>query len=141
MSLTAHISSCIWYFTINSENQVVNWSKQNQLDELGVYGQYISVHYYIIQTLATTGYGDMPPKNTTERIMAIILMIFGCLIYSLMVSNLSNLLCYKTEQQINTENMLSRLETINYKSKLPNELYKKVKKYFKFKSTPNLDHK
>ena len=89
----------------------------------------------------TTGYGDKSAVTTTERLLATIIMVVGCLAYSLIVSKLANMLCYKGEEQLKQDRMLSRLDSIRERFNLPRGLYIKVCNYIKYMQRPNLDHR
>jgi hypothetical protein len=48
--------------------------------------------YFTITTIATVGYGDISGKNTTERLVAIIIMILGVVSFSYATGSLSSIL-------------------------------------------------
>ena len=50
------------------------------------------IKFRVLQTSTTVGYGDMGANNDTERLLAIILMLFGVGFYSYTIGNLSSIL-------------------------------------------------
>ena len=48
--------------------------------------------WWAFVTLTTVGYGDIVPRTEAGRIVAVMLMVFGVAVYSLMVANLTHFL-------------------------------------------------
>lgn len=48
--------------------------------------------YFIVQTVATVGYGDVNPTNTKERIFLICLMLIGVVAFSFIAGSLTSIL-------------------------------------------------
>lgn len=48
--------------------------------------------WWAFVTLTTVGYGDIVPKTEAGRIVAVMLMVFGVAVYSLMIANLTHYL-------------------------------------------------
>ena len=48
--------------------------------------------YLSLATLTTTGYGDISPKNTPERMLAIFVFILGALVYGYVTANVSTII-------------------------------------------------
>jgi len=48
--------------------------------------------YFIVQTIATVGYGDVNPTNTKERIFLICLMLIGVVAFSFIAGGLTSIL-------------------------------------------------
>lgn len=46
--------------------------------ELSISAQYVAALYWSVTTTLTVGYGDIVPKSTNERIISIIMILFGC---------------------------------------------------------------
>jgi hypothetical protein len=44
-----------------------------------IYNLYVAANYFSVVTVFTIGYGDIYPTNSTERVFAIVLMLFGIL--------------------------------------------------------------
>ena len=50
---------------------------------------YLACVYYIIATLATVGYGDISADHAQERIVSVIIMLIGTIVFALIISTAS----------------------------------------------------
>jgi hypothetical protein len=48
--------------------------------------------YWVFQTLTTVGFGDIGAGTYTEKVIALIFMIFGAGFYSFTIGNLSSII-------------------------------------------------
>ena len=48
--------------------------------------------YYSLTTLATIGFGDFTPKSVQEKIFGSVVMLFGVVVFSLVMNNLMEIL-------------------------------------------------
>ena len=106
MEYFVHFYSCLWYYIAKFEGfQPDCWVVYHGiLDASNTHKYLMSFYWYnisiiyiyiyinrVLQTVTSVGYGDMNIGNETERILAIILMIFGVGFYSYMIGNLSSI--------------------------------------------------
>lgn len=56
--------------------------------------------YFVVVTLTTVGYGDVVPKTYNERVLALILIIIGILVFSSITAAMSS---YLTDRLVKTE--------------------------------------
>ena len=54
--------------------------------------EYCSSFYFVITTMTTVGYGDMPIGTSTEQLFCICLMMSGVFIFSLVSGSLASIL-------------------------------------------------
>ena len=47
--------------------------------------------YWSITTMATVGYGDIKPQTSSERIVAILIMIVGAGVYAIIINDVGHL--------------------------------------------------
>ncbi len=59
--------------------------------------------WWAIVTLTTVGYGDIVPQTAGGRIVGVLTMIFGIMIYSLLVANLTRYVEQKSQQREGAE--------------------------------------
>jgi hypothetical protein len=71
---------------------------------------YLASIYWVVQTIATVGFGDISAKTTIERLFSIVLMCFGVGFYSYTVSNLSNIMA---TLDINKQKIITNLKEAN----------------------------
>ena len=53
---------------------------------------YITGMYYTVTTITTVGYGDISATTTYERIVAIVFMLVGVILFSFAAGSLSSIL-------------------------------------------------
>jgi CRP-like cAMP-binding protein len=112
--LMIHILACLWifigvYFLYDSYN---NWIMQSNLQDLGSSDLYITGLYWCVTTLATVGYGDIHPFNTTERLYATGVMMIGIFIYSYIIGSLTNLLANLDSRKAKLTKKLETLDNL-----------------------------
>ena len=110
---------------------------------------YIGSYYFIIETLTSTGYGDLTPSCYTEIIFIMFVQLITCGLYAYLLSNILDVLLSKENSssykyrsnQLNLENWI-----IYYLKKLPasskndnlhrNKIWGQIKKYFELYYSP-----
>ena len=115
-----HFYACLWYFVAKFEEfrpecwvvyhgllDAPNITKYLTAFYWYIYYIYIYIFNRVLQTATTVGYGDMSVNNDTERILAILLMIFGVSFYSITIGNLSSILSTmdSKEMKLNVQNI------------------------------------
>ena len=67
-----------------------NWMhKYNHIDQLPWQSQYIYSIYWAVTISTTVGFGDIVVSNEDEALLAVFVMIFGCLILSYNISQVA----------------------------------------------------
>ena len=142
--LTIHIGSCI-LILISSHEKYPNWN-YNTNNFFSNYQQltiYLASIYYILSTIISVGYGDITVVTLSERIYNVILMIFGVVLYSCVLSILSSL--FETwqlaEMEKNKEiNLLNKLSS-NKSYIKSSRLYLQILRYLRHKIKLNSKNK
>jgi CRP-like cAMP-binding protein len=128
--LFTHISTCIWIFL--SRLNYENWVISSGCQDLSDFELYVTSLYFNLTTILTIGYGDILSKSIYERIYNIFLMIVGIFLYSYTITTLSQILAYKDPKTISYYAFLNTLEEIKEAYDIKQDLYERIKKYFKY---------
>ena len=136
--ISIHILSCIFVFI--GYNQYPNWIIHYGLEPKNYNEIYVTSIYFLCLTIFGIGYGDVLSTNLPEKIYNIFLLIIGLMLYSWLVSALS---------QIKDQHELPRLDVISarelqkrftildiIRNEHPNlsfELFHKIQRYLYYK--------
>jgi hypothetical protein len=86
-----HLVACVWW------GGCTVFSKYTWYDDMGIENssagnQYIVALYWTVATITSVGYGDIVPVNTSERILNIIIVLFGASIFGFMIANVTSVM-------------------------------------------------
>ena len=127
-----HIVSCIHIYI--GRQTYPSWIHKNEFQNYSSFILYIISIYYIITTMTTVGYGDIQGDSFLEIIFRLILLAIGIVVYSWLISSISNSINKESFTSINYTNECKVLEEIRItRSKLPYSLYSKIINYLKAK--------
>jgi len=89
ISVFIHITACLW--NALAELQVdMGWQKVDELEDESVFDRYISSLYFGLTVLLTIGFGNIHPSTFPERLVAILWMFFGIIVYTYIISSLTS---------------------------------------------------
>jgi len=89
--IITYFIGCIWWYFCNQqyndpkkkgENNFILMNKLDESDGENFIHQLTVSCYYSLTTLSTVGYGDYYPINSSERIMAVAIMLVGVAFFS-----------------------------------------------------------
>ena len=52
--------------------------------------QYTTSLYWSLSTLSTVGYGDITPSTDEEKVLSMVVMLFGSVLYATIIGNVAN---------------------------------------------------
>lgn len=122
-----HLFSCVWIFLAYTDNP--NWVSYYGFDSYDYLSLYVSSLYFNLLTIFTIGYGDFTYVSLAELVFNIILLTFGIVIYTYLISNVSNIV--KSTDQCKAKYLfdLNYLENARIQYELPRKLYMRVKNF------------
>ena len=99
--LFVHTIACIWIMlSYEQEDQDFdNWINTKGYDYHKTGSMYIIAVYWTITTITTVGYGDIAATNTTERIVASVILVFGVIAFSFSTGALSSVIANSDSRQ------------------------------------------
>jgi len=122
--IITHILTCVFIFlgTVDIPNWILNYN----LQKYEFFDIYLASAYFNHLTIFTIGYGDIISKNSYERIYNILLMIFGVMLYSFVLSWISNMIIQDSEKTKKFESKKQYLSKISEKYSISYELHNKI---------------
>ena len=109
ITVTIHLSSCIWYAVgyLNIQND--NWIVVNGFADQSLLDNYIAACYFVVQTLTTVGYGDIGSRNNQEMFIRVCIIIVGMFIYSVFTGEVMD---YQSKNTSKMETFLLKKEKL-----------------------------
>lgn len=126
-----HIFACLWHFIGLSNHG--NWIQQQGLDDAEVFERYITSLYWIVQTVITVGYGDIPVTGMTEQIIAIMAMFAGVIFFSITIGSLTTVISEMDKRGIQFDKKLSVLVEIRKQYGISIALYNTIHRTIKMR--------
>lgn len=95
--------------------------------------QYLMSIYFIFTTMTTVGYGDVHPFNLEERIVAIVIMVFGASMFGYMIANIGGILTSlsASDSSGNNNDKLAEISGYLDERHCTPEVTTRILKYFK----------
>ena len=98
---------------MHNQTKCVN-ELQNETVSEDYFSYLLYCYYFVLTTLTTTGFGDYVPQNSLERLFAILLMLFGVLFFSYLLSLISEEISSDGDHQhIQSQKLITDLRKIN----------------------------
>ena len=105
-----HLISCLNIYI--GKHIYPGWLFKNEFQNYSFLKLYIISIYYLITTMTTVGYGEIQSDSLKEIIFRIVLLAVGILIYSWLISSISNEINKQSYASINYSNECLILENI-----------------------------
>ena len=126
--LVVHVIGCFWYYLAKfNDFDPDTWVFRYNMLDFSDWDIYLASIYYVTQTLATVGFGDIVPYSSAERIFALFLMGVGVGFYSYTISNLSTIMATLDTRTSNLKRKMAALNEFSNATKLPEAIKKKIK--------------
>jgi CRP-like cAMP-binding protein len=134
----AHWAACLFFFisvlSFDDESEdaarLPDWMPEH-VESHEVLRQYVNSFYWSVTTLTTVGYGDITPKNDTERLAASFIMLMGGSFYGYGIALMAQLVSKLDLNKQNFETKLDQVKAYMVSRHLPRDLQLRVKQYYK----------
>ena len=118
--------NCNWinnYFGVHACQEVVHYPDKEE--------RYIAALYLATYTVATVGYGDVPPTNSSERIYLIVAMVVGAGLFAYVVGNICDVLLSLSVRDNEFQKLMDTANVFIRDSNLPPELSLRVRSFLR----------
>ena len=99
MLISVHTICCYWisisYREVERNTWIVRYNYENDSSS----NIYCNSYYFIMATVLSIGYGDITPKTTLETLFITLILIIGALLYSIILSNFSEIFKKTNEKE------------------------------------------
>jgi CRP-like cAMP-binding protein len=129
MAFATHLCGCFWAW-ISLEDHGVTWCSNIGIKEEDYGKKYIAAIYFAYYTMATVGYGDIPPVNDSERLFAVFVMVLGSTILAYVVGVVSSHAFNKQGLKGLQEHKLNTVRDYLAEQGTPKSLREAVMKHF-----------
>ena len=100
MGCIAHWAACGFYFTSQLSESPQNWVSAVYMDNANDSDKYVMALYWAVTTLTTTGFGDVVPVNSHERVYGIVLMVLSAGVFSFLIGKIATVIT-NVERSVN----------------------------------------
>ena len=84
----AHWIACGFFYVSISSETANSWIYYFNLIDEDLYDQYVAAYYWAITTLTTTGYGDIHPVNSDEKVYGVCIMVIAAIVFSFVIGKI-----------------------------------------------------
>lgn len=113
-----------WMASVGGQDLAANGSKVDQ---------YFAAVFFAMTTMSTNGYGDISPKTTVERGVAIVIMMAGVLFFGYVISSLSVMLQMfspEARRAVVFRDKINKVDSWMSYRQLPNSLRSDITGYY-----------
>lgn len=139
MVFVAHFLACVFYFVlernddqtfVSSDNWMLNYDSSLGEADAPVFHRYVAAFYWAIITISTVGYGDILPINHDERIVNILAVLIGGIVFAFSLGLLQQLIRGNTgTDSIFEEQLVIAKQYLNFRG-LDLKFTRRVLSYF-----------
>jgi CRP-like cAMP-binding protein len=130
MGFVTHLVGCFWAWISLSSHGGHTWYANIGLSNTDYGKKYVAAIYWAYYTMATVGFGDIPPVNDHERLFAVFTMILGSTILAYIVGIVSSYAFNKEGLRGLQEQKLNMVRDYLAEQGTPKTLKEAVMKHF-----------
>ena len=131
--LLVHWIACAWFLVPYLEGFPENcWVVQQGIEHANPITQYIRALYWVIQTMATVGYGDITPHRDFEYVFSILVMLMGASTYAFIIGNIASLASNLDASRASFFNRIEAVSQYLHSRQVPLKLNEQVRNYYEY---------
>lgn len=128
--------ACIWYAiacpgNICRPNTWIHLAAASGTSEKPI-SNWVDSFYWTVATMTSTGYGDIHPTNDLERVFAMIVMVFGKLLFGFVLGNVASTLANAESLRVRFEERFSAVQEHMKDQHMPDDIKSRVVKFFQY---------
>lgn len=128
-----HVIACLWIFIAKfDEGSKENWIYSKDFVDMNEYDLYVTSFYFSVTTIVTVGYGDITAISSTEKIVAVFLMIIGVIAFSFATGALSSIIANIDQSEAILKEKMATLQDIEFEYKISKNLYNNLVKSIRY---------
>ena len=129
----AHWAACASYLLVKLQGDVLE-GDQSWVDEAGLrntdlHKQYIASLYWALTTVSTVGYGDICPNTTAERVLSMVVMLVGAIMYATIIGNVATHITELDAQRREYQRRMKEIRMFCMKNYLPYQIQRRLLDY------------
>ena len=133
--LALHICACLWHYSAKFyDYDVETWVSRYNLNDMPADERYLTSLYWALTTLATIGYGDITPRSSAEKLIAMIWMILAVYVLSFSVGSLAAAAASSETKDRLINQKIALIEKFGRLSKTPTTVLHSIKRYIRLNS-------
>ncbi|MGE5259021.1 MAG: ion transporter [Hyphomicrobiales bacterium] len=131
--LFIHWIACAWFLVPYLEGFPENcWVVQQGIERARPATQYIRSLYWVIQTMATVGYGDITPHRDFEYVFSILIMLMGASTYAYIIGNIASVASNLDAARAAFFNRIEAISQYLRSRQVPPRLNDEVRNYYEY---------
>lgn len=133
--LLAHWAACGFYLISQLSDSPNTWVHSVHMEEADSKDKYVMALYWAVTTLTTTGFGDVVPANTTERIYGITLMMLAAGLFSLLIGKVGSVLAQVGKEANQQRELILEVSRSLKRAAVPESVRFRALRYLDYKWT------
>jgi len=92
----------------------------------------VTSFYFTVTTIMTVGYGDITPNNVTEKLITILLMLIGVVLFSYATGSISSIISSADSEDARLKEKMATLKILQGDYDIESTLYNKIAKALQY---------
>jgi hypothetical protein len=132
MGIIAHWVACGFYYASQVSEGTSNWVEYGTLQDSKEGDVYVAAVYWAITTLTTTGYGDIRPISTTEKVYAVLIMVFSAAFFSVIIGKIGMAIAMVDKDAQQHKHYFQSMTRYLRKAQVPQQVINRALRYMDY---------
>jgi hypothetical protein len=128
----AHWIACGFFYISQVNESPENWVYDTGLQDAVMKDQYIAAVYWAVTTLTTTGYGDIHPVNTYEKIYGVIIMVISAGFFSFRIGKIGSAIANMDREKKGHKDLSLAVSRYLKQEKVPEKVMDRAKQFLNY---------